>query len=246
MAFASPVRADPPDRQQCAHAYESAQRLRRAHALRGARESLLVCSHAECPGWVKKECTPWLAEVEEALPTIIVTARDDAGPRTDVRVKVDGEVVAEKISNDPIAIDPGTHTISFEAPGAKRVEQRITLAEHEHDRRLEIDLVGGKTQEPKAPPKPEKPTDPEEPTPVLTYVFGSVGAVTLGFGMYFQLSGMSQRSALDACAPSCSAGQVDDARRSLWAGNILLGVSVVAIAAAVYFYVARPAVTTAR
>src|SRR5262245_16831403 len=64
-----------PDKITCAHSYEQAQRLRQAHELKGARRELLVCSRVECPSWVRRDCAPWLDEVEAAIPTINIILR---------------------------------------------------------------------------------------------------------------------------------------------------------------------------
>jgi hypothetical protein len=246
IALPAPAAAEPPDRPTCARAYESAQRQRRIHALKGARESLLVCSRSECPGWMRKDCTPWLGEVEAALPTIVLVVHGEGGvTRTDVRLSVDGELVAERLPPEPIPIDPGAHVLVLEAQGAARLEEHLTLHEGERDRRVELTLVP-KTEAPNAATKPVPPPpgdtqqEDDRPVPTLAWVLGGIGLVTLGAGTYFQISGMTKRSDLDACAPTCPTSQVSDARSVLWAGNVLLGVSVISLAAAAYVYITRP------
>ena len=66
-------------RAQCVEAYERAQYMRRESKLRGAREALLVCAQDSCPAATRGDCVPWLAEVERALPTIVIAARDERG-----------------------------------------------------------------------------------------------------------------------------------------------------------------------
>jgi hypothetical protein len=241
--------ADPPDKESCADAYERAQRLRKAHELKASRSELLVCSRPECPAWVRRDCVPWLAEVDASMPSIIIVARNANGSaRTDVRALIDGATVMDRLTEDPIALDPGPHVVVLIAPGVARVEQRITVREGERERRIEIKLTPlaepaptARTLPPRPPPSTGEESD-ERPVPPLVYVLAAVGGATGGFGTYFQISGMTATSDLDGCAPTCSQNAVDDARRSLWAGNILIGVGVVSLAAAAVFYLTRPAV----
>src|SRR5262245_56106628 len=78
-------RAAPPQGDQvkvtCAQAYETAQRLREGHRLREAREQLLVCARPECPALLRRDCAPWLGEVEAVLPSIVVVARTADGQK---------------------------------------------------------------------------------------------------------------------------------------------------------------------
>ncbi|HEY6462313.1 MAG TPA: hypothetical protein VIY73_19230, partial [Polyangiaceae bacterium] len=96
--------ANASEREACFSAAESAQRVRAQGHLLDAREKLRVCAHPTCPAAVRDDCTTWLAEVEEELPSIVVHARDAAGNDVaDVRVLVDGVKVAERLDGLPVA-----------------------------------------------------------------------------------------------------------------------------------------------
>jgi hypothetical protein len=238
--------SEPPDKGACARSYEQAQRHRRAHELKAAKAELLVCSQSECPAWVRRDCTPWLGEVEAAMPSVVVAPRNvDGSSRDDVRVTIDGDDVAVPAHGEPLALDPGEHVLVFRAPGAKDVTQRVTLEQGERDRRIEVTLVPVPV-EPPEPPKPQPlplPAPPlERPVPALTYAFGGFGIAAAAVGGVFQVAGMQKRSDLFACRPACAEDQVDTAQRTLWAGNVLLGVAVVSVAAAAWFYFTRPSV----
>jgi hypothetical protein len=231
VSIASLASAD--DRAACARSYEQAQRHRQAHELKAARSELLVCSRKECPAWVRRDCVPWLGEIDAALPSLVVTLKSE-GSKSDARVTVDGAAASPDAS---IALDPGEHVVVVERAGAARIEQRVTLREGEGERRIEITLT------PETPHHDDVPAPapaPERPVPVLVYVLGGAGLVAGGLGTYFQISGMSKRSDLFACAPSCASADVDSARRTLWAGNILLGTAVIALAGAAVLYFTRP------
>jgi hypothetical protein len=247
--------AGPSDRNACARAYEQAQRLRKAHALKAARSELLVCSRAECPAWVRSDCVPWLGAVELAMPSIVVEARTAEGQaRSDVRLTVDGTPAADRLTSQPISLDPGEHELVLEAEGVARIEQHLTLREGERERRITVTFAPAVAPPPKADaseplperprPEPEAPPELKRPVPPLVYVLGATGIVATAVGGYFQLSGMSKRSDLQTCAPRCTEGEVDDARRTLWVGNIALGVGVVSLGAALWMYLVRPSVQT--
>jgi len=234
LVTAGPATADEaPDKVACAHSYEQAQRLRRAQQLRASREELRVCSRVECPATLRKECAQWLLEVDGAIPTIIVVARGaDGRPASDVRIRIDGELVADQATRAAIPLEPGTHVVRFDAPGAPAIEEHVTLRAGDRDRR--IDVTFGATRA-----GAEQSTS-ERPVPPLVYALGAGGLLALGIGGYFQIDGMSSRQDLYGCAPRCAQGDVDDARRSLWIGNIGLGVGVVALVAATVLYFTRP------
>jgi len=252
-AAATPARAAAPDKAACAEAYEQAQRLRKAQSFVAARRELLICSRAECAAWVRHDCVPWLASVTAAIPSVVFVVRDaDAGPggaaRSDVRVTVDGNLVATRLSEDPIPLDPGDHVVVLEAAGAERVEQRLRLREGEHERRVEIALTSRVTK-PAKPIAIEGPVSPlgtpseggerpvgERQVPPLVYVLAPTGVAMLALGGYFQVTSMDQRSDLHECAGRCAQDDVDEARRNMWTGNILLTASAITLFAAAYLY----------
>jgi hypothetical protein len=245
--------ADPPDKAVCARAYEQAQRHRQARELRAARADLQVCSRSECPAWVRRDCGPWLSEVEAALPSIVILARTaDGGALTNVRLIVDGTLVTSQLTTEPLPLDPGEHHLVLEAIGVARVEQHLKLREGDRERRIEVTFAPAPAPpppvEPAKPPEPpaRQPPEPrtvvERPVPSLVYVLGSTGIVVTALGGYFQVAGMEKRDDLVRCEPACVPSDVEDARRTLWAGNIMLGVGVVALVSAAVLYFTRPSV----
>src|ERR1700709_1044923 len=79
------------DKQACVGAYEDAQRLRKDGKLTDARSKLLVCAQDACPAVLRKDCTVWIGEVEQATPTVLLAAKSPIGKDiVDVTVTVDG------------------------------------------------------------------------------------------------------------------------------------------------------------
>lgn len=181
-----------------------------------AREALAMCSAASCPSLVVRDCTKWLAEVEERLPTVIVVARDAAG--RDVvatRVLVDGKLRQPMLDGRAFPIDPGPHEFRFEAGRSVTTEQ-ILIREREKGRVIEAHLPNAEAV--RAPPAAG--TGPERTTPSsgggispAVWILGGVAIVGfVGFGVLYA-SGVSKRDDLRAtCAGSCATSEVDKVR----------------------------------
>jgi hypothetical protein len=213
----------------CATASEKGQELRDQGKLRAARELFVTCAAAECPAIVQRDCTAWLASVDEKLPSVALHARDRRGrDLTEVRVTIDGEVVAERLDGRALVLDPGAHTFRFAAAGAPEVEQKLLLREGEKGRL--VDVVLG----PPEAPKPPKIEERRFSIPAASWVLGAVALG--GFGALAGF-GVSAKSAVDdmraSCAPGCAPERVDAARRDMILANVGLGVGVAALGAAV-------------
>lgn len=250
---ASTICAAPPalaGKKECAAAYVEAQKLRKAGSFKQARGQLEICGREECMTAVKKDCIAWLDEVSSSLPSVVISATGPDGKETfDVKVSVDGEVVAEKLDVKAIDVDPGTHKFVFEYEGKAPIEQDVILREGQKNKAIEISFASEKPAA-AAPPVGDDPDPVEDDAPkdsgkkkipVITWVLGGVGVVALGGAGYFWLSGESEKSDLDACKPNCDQGDVDSVKQKRLIGDIALGVGIVAIGAAVYFAVsAKP------
>jgi hypothetical protein len=237
MSVFVPLRASADDtRDACFTAYEQAQRLRQSAKLRASREQLAACARQECPSFVRADCATWLDEVEKATPTIVVTARDARGAPCDrAEVFVDGERVAGRSDGQPIAVDPGPHTIRYELDG-RVIEDHVDVPEGSKAVALAADF-----RPPAPPPKASHDPDPaRQPTklrfPTETYVLGGVAAVAAVSFTVFALAGKSH----EACAPNCSDSQVSALRRDYAVADISLLVALAAGGGAIYFALTKP------
>jgi hypothetical protein len=130
---------DRPTVEQCGAAFENAQVLRRDARLRDATSELRVCGSNACPPEITERCVGWLAEVEAAIPSVVIAAKDAAGRDTlDVRVLRNGEVLAERLDVRALPIDPGTHKLRFELDGSPAVEISVVLREGQKNERVEV------------------------------------------------------------------------------------------------------------
>ncbi len=237
LATTGAARAEP----DCPTASEEGQRQRdQGHVLQ-ARELFRACAKATCPGVVRKDCTKWLTEIEESLPSIVVAARDGSGnDLTNVKVSVDGKEVATKTDGKAIAIDPGEHVLRFEADGLPTATEKIVVRVGEKNRLVKVQLgEAPATTAPVAPaPAPAQPPigpprsgASESSTPrTVGFVLGGVGILAIGG---FAILGGTAKSDLDGlkstCAPYCAQADLDSVKTRMLVGDILLGTGVAAL-----------------
>jgi len=226
---------------ECVKSAEEAQTQRSAHQLRAARTKFLACAQETCPLVVRQDCAGWLSEVDKLMPSIVIQARDTRGVElVDVRVIADGDVVAERLDGLAISVDPGVHLFQFESPGVPPLQQQILIREGEKGRALPVTLAAV------APPVEEAPPTSSRHLSPLTYVFGGLGIGGLAGFTYFGIKGMVDAHQLGqtACgkAQTCREDQVAPIRTRLLVADISLGVGLVSLGAAAYFYfTSRPA-----
>jgi len=237
------------DRGDCVAAADKAQESRDEGKYRRARESMLLCSREVCPSAVRTDCVRWLGELESMAPSVVVNAREGTQDLTAIKVTMDGAVLVEKLDGKPIFVDPGEHLFVFERSGMPPKEERVLIRAGEKNRVLSVQFDSA--AKPAAPPTGAKPlgvTDsppskPERPAPVLSYALGGVGVLGLASFAFFGLSGSGDVSDMESeCKPTCAQDRVDSAKTKLLVADISLGVGVVALGAAAYFYFAQPKV----
>lgn len=234
-------------KKECAAAYVEAQKLKADGAFKKAKEQLIVCAKDECLAAVKKDCVAWLDEVNSSMPSIVIEAKGPDGKETfDVKVSIDGELVAEKLDVKAIDVDPGTHKLTLEYAGEDPVEQELILRQGQKNKVIEVSFGKKKTQgaAPVSEPEPEPVPEDEPPKmgkpPTLSYVLGGVGLLALGGTAYFWLGAQSEESDLDSskCEPSCSQSDVDSIKQKRLFGDIALGVGLACIGTAAYLWLA--------
>ena len=220
----------------CIAAAEQSQVQRRDGHLRAAHEKLVVCARDTCPRAIQKDCKRWLGEVEVATPSVVIHAADAAGADVLVgRVTVDGAPLEGALSGRAVKLDPGEHALRIEIAadagaeaGERVVEQRIVIRQGEHDRLITLRFA------PDAAP-------PARPIPPGAWILGGVGAAGVTAGALLWAVGRSERSTLYATCGithACDDAAIDQARTKVVAGDIVFGVGIVAVGAAVWWGVA--------
>jgi hypothetical protein len=230
-------------KEQCAQAYEQAQSLQMEHRLLEARAELQICTHERCPKQVSADCWRWLANVEAATPTLVITARSAAGEDlVDVTLSLDGRVLESALIGKAMQVDPGAHTLHAEAAGFVSSEERIVVREGEKARIINLVLapvpvaVPVTSSEQPAEVELEAPI-PDEPDPrpgrlrTAGYVLLGAGVAAAGAGTYLAYDGYHDGKVMrDACKPRCSESEVDSAKLKLTMGHVGLGLGVAALA----------------
>jgi hypothetical protein len=238
--------ADPP-KAACVHAAEEGQRLRAEGKLREARESFTACAAERCPALVRSDCSGWLAEVEAAVPTVVIRAIPaEAQGRElyEVEVRVDGVVQASKLDGRELPVNPGEHHFAFGAPGRVPAEDDIVIRVGEKHRLLTVSLF--LVNPPPAPVIVKPVSPPPEPrmgTAVKALLIG--GGVVLAGGIAVGASGwLKERSLRRNCAPACAESEVDTARLQLRIADVSMLVGAAALAGAGVLHWTRPEGTT--
>jgi hypothetical protein len=238
------------ERADCASSAEKAQEARDEGKYRKARESMLLCSREVCPATIRTDCVRWLSELEGMAPSVVVNAREGAQDLTAVKVTMDGTVLADKLDGKPIFVDPGEHVFIFEKAGLPPKGEKVLIRTGEKNRVLNVQFEGPKAApaapgpaNAQAPAGTDAGTRQERPAPVLSYALGGVGVVGLASFAFFGLTGQGDVSDMESgCKPNCAQDRVDSAKTKLLVADISLGVGVLALGAAAYFYFAQPKV----
>lgn len=219
---------------ECARAYEEGQEQRKAGQLVQARETLQLCARDACPDFIRADCSAWYDEVQAELPTLVVRASSGGVDLINVRVSIGDREVATRIDGQAIEIDPGEHDLELEAPGMHPLTRRVVVARGERNRLLRVEMTPLET----APLSDSAVLRIEEtPSRLLVPALAGVGALGLvGFGALGAWGRSSEANLRDTCSPRCSDDQVAGVRTKYLMADVSLGVGVVGLAAATYFF----------
>ncbi|MDB4945767.1 MAG: hypothetical protein JWP97_5301 [Labilithrix sp.] len=227
------TRADEDLTQACAASHLSAQKERRDHRLKAARQALASCARETCPSLIRNDCAGWLSEVEAELPSIVIEARDAAGgPLRDAQITIDGLPFRGSLAANEVSVDPGEHVIGLTVPGRAPVEHHVLARQGEHAR--PVVLVAPE------PPAPE--LAPARPWAVPV-ALAAVSLVGVGLFAGFGAAGLGVKNDLDAarCKPACDGDRVAVMRRDFLLADASLVVAVAALGAASLAVVLSPA-----
>ncbi len=229
---------------ECLGSSEGGQVSRDQGHLLAARAQFVTCGSDACPAVVKVQCAKWLGDVDAMVPTIVASARDAAGgDLDDVRLSVDGRVVATRLDGLPFSLDPGPHILSFDA-GTRHAEVRVVLRSAEKNRPVAVQL--GERSKPTPPPLPPSPSPgSSRPLPWASIVLAGAGVVALSSSAIVGFGAGSDLSALEAapCAAhrTCSASDVTSVKTRFVVSDVALAVGIVCVGAAGVLFLGRDA-----
>jgi hypothetical protein len=238
-ATAHNARAD--DTSECIAASEAGQSLRDQHALVEARDKLAMCGREVCPAPVRVDCIQLRAQVEAAIPSLVLRARDARGEdASQVKVFCDGAPFATQLDGKSLAVDPGPHTFRFEAAGLPPVERRIVVGEGEKNRLIVTEMAPlARANAPARLSFPAAATRERGARAGLLVpgvVVGGIGVAAVVPMSIFWVSGTHDIAQMrTTCAPSaggsgCPANRVDSDRTKLIVGDAFMGIAVAGIA----------------
>ena len=188
------------DKAACLAATQQAQSLRDAHKLVEAREQLRICARQQCPAVVQKDCLTWLGEVEKSLPTVVATAKDEAGSDLgDVKVTLD-RAPPVTTGTAPVTPPPPPSATSPAQPPPAPTPATTAGA----------------------------PSGGSRPWKTVGWILGGVGVVGLGVGAAFGLMAMSDRNNANCGTGDnatwgsnyCDAGPISSAKSAAGVANI--------------------------
>lgn len=225
---------------ECVRAYESSQELKLDGKLTEARDRLFRCMQEDCRAFMRQACAEWLEDVQLGMPSVVFAVRRGPQDLSQVRVFKDGQLLRERLEGQAVEIDPGIYTFRFEADGSPPLEQRFVIREGERKRVLRVVLPA-----PQGPDLTQR--DGGGPPPLATWILGGVGALGVAGFVTLGLWGSSDESSLrDRCAPDCSDADVDAVSTKYLLSDLSLGVGLLSLGAAGYFWWNAPSRDTAQ
>ena len=220
----------------CFEEAEQGQHLRNDGKLLDARVRFIACSHSSCPEVVARECSRWLADVDDRMPSIVFAARDESGKDLlDVRVTIDGTATTVTSDGRPAFVDPGPHAIRFERAGSPPIDQTIVVRAGEKNRPVAVTFKAA----PAPAPQRQAVEAPARRVPVGSLILGGAGIVALGVFGYFGLTGVSDYDRF-SCDVGCARGDKDKVDTAFVVADIGLVTGVAALAGAVVVYLVQP------
>jgi hypothetical protein len=228
--LAEPVASDPES--ACIGAYETLQEARAGGALLTARAQAFECSSSVCPAFIQKDCSAWLDEIEAEMPTVTFDVRSGGKSLTRVRVLEGERVLADGLGGAPVELDPGAHSLRFEAEGREPATRSFDVERGRKNQRLAVELPAPAAAA--APPAPSPQPPPPQPAPpvesegsTVAYVVGGIGIAGIAGFAILGATGLSQEASLDQrCAPHCSEAELRALRNRYLLADVSLGVGI--------------------
>ena len=243
-AAASTPPASTADVEHCVRQHERARMLRLDEQWPEAREAMSRCADEACPVAIRTDCSDWLDELSQMIPTLLVVVERDDDGKHPVRLELDGRVLDLPEQLGPIEVMPGRHRLKFMLVSYPSVEQEIVLEKGEKNRVVRVRFA----REPKPLPAPaaapaRAPPRASRPIPVATYLLAGGAVAAFASSGWLLTSTLSSLSAARAnCAPTCKSSDREDIEARLLVADAIAGAGVVLTGLAVYTFVKRPVI----
>ena len=153
-SFSSAAFADA--KTECISAADQGQSARDDGRYRTARDSFTTCARSVCPKPVAASCTKWSREIDEAMPTVVLSAKDaSGGDVSQARVTFDGKELTTTLDGKPVEVDPGAHKLHFEREGSDPIDQNVVIKAGEKLRAINVTFHATQTETVVVQPKVE-------------------------------------------------------------------------------------------
>jgi hypothetical protein len=181
------------------------------------------------------------------LTIVVPAARQPQG----LRVQLDGAPISASGWNVALPVDPGMHIVLVNASGVGQHSFTAQLGPGDVDSVvIDVGSMASAELEREAPSSvvvqrgsPESTADaPSNPLRTLAFVWGGLGAASLGAGVFFGARAFSQwdernrRCPMDVCATAAGQRAQHSAEAAARNANIAVGVGLVGVAAGVGLY----------
>ncbi len=216
------------DKAACLDAASKGQRFRDAHKLVEAREQFRVCAAAQCPAVVQSDCANWLADVERALPTVVLAARDGTGKDlVDVAVTVDAQPLTSQLDGQAVAVNAGLHTFHFARADGTSLDQQVVLREGEKNHSIAV-MLGQPVALASPPARTTTPSTvtsvgsaAASPWKTVGWVLGGAGVVGLGVATVFGVVALQDKNGAHCDASNvCDPGTTNAIKSAALASDV--------------------------
>jgi hypothetical protein len=186
--------------------------------------------------------------LETRVPKLVIRRGEGA---ESARIELDGVELGEAQIGQPVAVDPGPHSVVLKLGGDRQVEQSASVKESET---AEVVLTAPAVSEtPKPGTKPDgdlNDTGPAEKThhSVVPWIVGGVGVAGLaGAGAFFALRESAKsdldKTCKDGVCPRSLQGKQDDGKLFTTLSFVSLGVGIAGLGAATYLFLSGTGTT---
>jgi hypothetical protein len=227
----------------CRDSYVLAQHLAKAGRLKRARQHALSCGQDRCSVTIRTDCSRWLEEISQAMPTLVVVAKKrDGSLLRNVSVRVGNELLARQLDGRAMAVDPGAHELRIRFGDE---EKRVSVLALEGQKFQLVNVVLGTPGTAARGLETSAQTlagasvaAPGEPAvwsrPALWFATGAMLSAT-AFAVLGGVGYSRERELRSACGKteSCSRADVDGVHRLYTLADVFLGAGVVFGAGAV-------------
>lgn len=232
----------------CAEAHREAQVARRDDRLLDSKRQLIHCSQSACPSLITDDCRPWLDELEQLIPVLVIEVVRGGAPVL-ATIVVDGEERTSRASELRLPVDPGEHEVKVLVATSPPATRQIRVEPGTDPQPVVIELSAVPPTEEVEPMEVTEPPAADEGPSVATWIVGGAGLVGLGLFAGFGASGLTRRGELDdsGCAPGCDPAEVDAMDRDFLVADIALGAGLGLLAVStVLFFTTRSDAPPAR